>query len=93
MKFIEYIQNLRNAFITGKSDFTAQELMNLSDTMYKARVQINEWALLSSEQEEIVALNTKIAQLEQANKPKCKTKEENKGKQKRKTTKLTIAIG
>ena len=81
-KFIEYIQNLRNAFITGKSDFTAQELMNLVDTMYKARVQMNEWALLSSDQEEIVALNTRIAQLEQAKKPKCKTKEENKGKTK-----------
>ena len=53
-KFVEYIQNLHNDFITGKSDFTAQELMNLVDTMYKARVQMNEWALLSSEQEEIV---------------------------------------
>ena len=81
-KFVEYIQNLCNVFITGKSDFTAQELMNLVDTMYKARVQMNEWALLSSEQEEIVALNAKIAQLEQANKPKCKTKEESKGKMK-----------
>ena len=56
-KFVEYIQNLSNDFITGKSDFTAQELMNLADTMYKARVQMNEWALLSTEQEEIVALN------------------------------------
>ena len=53
---MEYIQNLRNDFITGKSNFTAQELMNLADTMYKARVQINKWALLSTEQEEIVAL-------------------------------------
>ena len=52
--------------------------MNLADTMYKARVQMNEWALLSAEQEEIVALNAKITQLEQANKPKCKTKEDNK---------------
>ena len=34
-KFMEYIQNLRNDFITGKSDFTAQELMNLADMMYK----------------------------------------------------------
>ena len=33
-KFIEYIQNLCNDFITGKSDFTAEELMNLVDTMY-----------------------------------------------------------
>ena len=32
-KFMEYIQNLCNDFITGKSDFTAQELMNLMDTM------------------------------------------------------------
>ena len=84
-KFVEYIQNLHNDFITGKSDFTAQELMNLADTMYKARVQMNEWALLSTEQEEIVALNTKIPQLEQANKSKCKTKEENKSKERRKT--------
>ena len=83
-KFMEYIQNLRNGFITGKCDFTAQELMNLADAMYKARVQMNEWALLSSKQKEIVALNTKIAQLEQANKPKCKTKEESKGKIKEK---------
>ena len=79
-KFIEYIHNLHNDFITGKSDFMAQELMNLVDTMYKARVQMNECALLSAEQEEIVALNAKITQLEQANKPKCKTKEENKSK-------------
>ena len=84
-KFMDYIQNLRNDFITGKSDFTAQKLMNLiADTMYKARDQMNEWALLSSEQEEIVALNAKIAQLEQANKPKRKTKEESKGKMKEK---------
>ena len=73
-KFMEYIQNLRNDFITGKRDFTAQELTNLADTMYNARVQMNKWALLSSKQEEIVQLNAKIAQLEQANKPKCKTK-------------------
>ena len=77
-KFIEYIQNLCNDFITGKSDFTVQELMNLVDTMYKARVQMNEGALLSTEQEEIVALNAKITQLEQANKPKHKTKEDKK---------------
>ena len=63
-KFIEHITNLCNDFITGKSDFTAQELMNLADTMYKARVQMKEWALLSAEQEEIVALNAKITQLE-----------------------------
>ena len=88
-KFVEYIQNPCNDFITGKS----QELMNLADTMYKARVQMNEWALLSAEQEEIVALNAKITQLEQANKPKCKTKEDNKSKVKEKTTKVTIAIG
>ena len=86
-KFVEYIQNLHNDFITGKSDFTAKELMNLADTMYKVRVQMNEWALLSTEQEEIVALNAKIAQLEQANKPKCKTKEEHKGKMKEKHNK------
>ena len=86
-KFIEYIQNLRNDFITGKSDFTAQELMNFADTMYKARVQMNEWALLYAEQEEIVALNAKITQLEQANKPKCKTKEDNKSKVKEKDNK------
>ena len=86
-KFIEYIQNLRNDFITGKSDFTAQELMNLADTMYKAGVQMNEWALLSAKQEEIVALNAKTTQLEQANKPKCKTKEDNKSKGKEKDNK------
>ena len=79
-KFVEYIQNLCNGFIAGKSNFPAQELMNLADTMYKARVQMNEWALLSTKQEEIVALNAKIAQLEQANKPNHKTKEENKSK-------------
>ena len=84
VKFVEYIQNLCNDFITGKSDFTAQELMNLADTMYKASVQMNEWALLSTEQEEIVALNAYITQLEQANKPKHKTKEENKSKMKEK---------
>ena len=81
---MEYIQNLCNDFITGKSDLTSQELMNLADTMYKARVQMNKWALLSSEQEEIVALNAKIAQLEQANKSKRKTKEESMGKMKEK---------
>ena len=41
---------------------------------------MNEWSLLSTEQEEIVVLNAKITQLEQANKPKCKTKEDNKSK-------------
>ena len=40
-KFIEYIQNLCNDFITGISDFTAQELMKLAHTMYKARSQMN----------------------------------------------------
>ena len=35
---MEYIQNLHNDFVTGKSDFTAQELMNLAGTMYKAKV-------------------------------------------------------
>ena len=86
-KFMEYIQNLHNDFITGKSNFMAQELMNITGTMYKARVQMNEWSLLSAEQEEIVALNAKITQLEQANKPKCKTKEDNKSKGKEKDNK------
>ena len=61
--------------------------MNLAETMYKARVQMNEWALLSMEQEEIVALNAKITQLEQASKSKCKTKEDNKSKVKEKDNK------
>ena len=86
-KFVEYIQNLCNNFITGKSNFTAQELMNLVDTMYKARVQMNKWALLSTEQKEIVVLNAKITQLEHANKSKCKTKEDNKSKVKEKDNK------
>ena len=86
-KFVEYIQNLHNDFITCKSNLMAQELMNLADTMYKARVQMNEWALLSAEQEEIVALNAKFTQLEKANKPKCKTKEDNKSKGKEKDNK------
>ena len=63
--------------------------MNLAYTMYKARVQMNEWALLSGEQEEIVALNAKITQLKQANKPKCKTKEDNKSKVKEKDNKTS----
>ena len=86
-KFIEYIQNQHNNFITGKSDFTVQELMNLVDTMYKARVQMNEWALLSTGQEAIVVLNAKITQLEQVNKSKCKTNEDNKSKVKEKDNK------
>ena len=92
-KFIEYIQNLHNDFITGKSNFTAQELMNLADTMYTARVQMNEWALLSAEQEKKVVLNAKITQLEQTNKPKCKKRKITRVKEKRKTTKVMIAIG
>ena len=56
--------------------------MNLSETMYKAQTQMNEWSSLSTEQEEIIALNAKIAhldkQLKQANKNKTKTKEETK---------------
>ena len=54
--------------------------------MYKAQMQMNEWSSLLSEQEEIMALNAKIAHLdkqlgvEQANKNKTKTKEENKKK-------------
>ena len=86
-KFVEYIQNLCNDFITDKSDFMAQELVNLADTMYKARVQMNEWSLLSAEQEEIVVLSGKIPQLEQANIPKHKTKEDNKSKGKEKDNK------
>ena len=86
-KFGEYIQNQCNDFIMGKSDFTVQELMNLVDMMYKARVQMNKWVLLSTKQEEIVALNAKIPQLEQASKSKCKTKEENKSKVKEKDNK------
>ena len=53
-----------------KTDFTAQELMNLGDTMYKARNQLKEWSTLSVEQEEIVALNVKITLLEQMSKTK-----------------------
>ena len=49
-------------------------------------MQMNEWSSLSSEQEEIIALNAKIAhldkQLEQVNKSKTITKEENKNKNK-----------
>ena len=63
--------------------------MNLAHTMYKARVQMNEWALQSTEQQEIVALNAKSTQLEQANKSKCKTKEENKSKGKEKDNKTS----
>ena len=61
--------------------------MNLADTMYKARVQMNEWSLLSGEQEEIVVLSAKITRLEQADKPKHKTKEDNKSKGKEKDNK------
>ena len=50
---------------------------------------MNEWALLSTEQEEIVALNAKITQLEQANKSKRKTKDENKSKVKEKDDKTS----
>ena len=86
IKFVEYIHGLQNDYITSQSDFTAQELMNLADTMYKAWTQITEWSSLSTEQEEIMTLNAKIAhldkQLEQANKNKTKTKEENKSKKK-----------
>ena len=92
-KFVEYIQNLHNDFITGKSDFTAQELIHLADLMHKARVQMNEWSLLSAEQEEIVALSAKITQLEHANKPKCKQRKITRVKEKRKTTKTMITIG
>ena len=85
-KFVEYIHGLCNHYVTGKSDFTAQELMNLAEVMNKAQMQMNEWSSLLSEQEEIVALNAKIAhldkQLEQVNKSKTKTKEENKNKNK-----------
>ena len=35
-EFVEYIHSLCNNYITGKSDFTAQEIMNLADIMYKA---------------------------------------------------------
>ena len=34
--FVEYIHGLHNNYITGKSDFTTQELMNLAEVMYKA---------------------------------------------------------
>ena len=63
-KFMEYIQNLHNDFITGKSRYTR------TDEPCGYEVQMNKWALLSSEKEEIVAPNAKIAQFEQANKPK-----------------------
>ena len=47
-------------------------------------MQMKEWSSLSSEQEQIVALNAKIAhldkQLEQVNKSKTKTKEKQKTK-------------
>ena len=43
-KFVEYIHGLCNDYITGKSDFTAQELMNLADIMYKAQTQMHEWS-------------------------------------------------
>ena len=49
-------------------------------------MQMNEWSSLSSKQEEIIALNAKMAyldkELEQVNKSKTKTKEENKNKNK-----------
>ena len=49
-------------------------------------MQMNEWSSLSSKQEEIIALNARIAhldkQLKQVNKSKTKTKEENKNKKK-----------
>ena len=48
-----------------------------------------QWALLSTEQEQIVALNTKMTQLEQANKSRHITKEENKSKGKEKDNKTS----
>ena len=36
-KFVEYIHGLCNDYITGKSEFTTQRLMNLAETMYKAQ--------------------------------------------------------
>ena len=49
--------------------------MNLADMMHKARVQMNEWSLLSAEQDEIVALSAKITQWNRPTNPNV-----NKGK-------------
>ena len=79
------IYKLRNDYLTGQKYFTAQELVNLADTMKKARAQLKEWSTLSTEQEEIVALNTKFTQLEHLTKNKNKDNNKNKNEEKSET--------
>jgi hypothetical protein len=89
--FKDYIKDRRNEYKDGTRNMTSEGLMLLADNKYHARVQSSEWAKPSGEQEEIVALQAKIAgiskMMQQKKKPKATTpkpKGPGKGKQEQK---------
>ncbi|KAL7559545.1 hypothetical protein ACA910_005174 [Epithemia clementina (nom. ined.)] len=63
-KFLRYIEGHRDQYLDGSADYTPEGIMHLADNYYKTRFQTDDWRKSSGEQEEIVALNVKIMQLE-----------------------------
>ncbi|KAL7575398.1 hypothetical protein ACA910_007306 [Epithemia clementina (nom. ined.)] len=62
-KFVKYLDDLKDEYEDGRANYSAQEVMNLAENKYKARIQNGEWARLSDEQAEIVALTAQVETL------------------------------
>jgi hypothetical protein len=90
-QFRQYVRDRKNEHEDGRVDITYEALMLLAEHKYQALIQSEEWAQPTSEQSEIVAMQTKITHLhnklapKKPNNPKVlanqtTTKTSNKGK-------------
>jgi hypothetical protein len=84
--FVEYIRKKEDQYDEG-DDVEADFLMQQAANKYKTMVQQGTWAAPSAEEEKIIALETKIKNLQKGNKDKGKGKAQSKGKGKSKNQK------
>lgn len=74
-EFVRYMKSKREKYEEGE-DITAQKLMVLASNKYKLLVEWVEWNTPSNKEEKVLALQLKIAQLEQKKKTGSKKKKE-----------------
>jgi hypothetical protein len=81
--FVEYIRKKEDQYDEG-DEIESDSLMQQAANKYKTMVQQGTWAAPSAEEEKIIALETKIKNLQKTNNKKEKEKDQSKGKGKAK---------
>ena len=62
-QFVQDVKDMRNDYLRGKLTVTVDQLMSEAETIYKVRVQNEEWGEQSEEQKQIVALQAEMVKL------------------------------